>query len=269
MPADRPGPWTLDKVKKRLRAEQVQRKTLAAARYRLEEDQQRARVVKLIKSDKSFAVLMPISVTSEIARLENVDGESCHDLELAKKVSIMSKITLASSVEVWLINLPGEPFNHFYSNGMEGLGLNDRSSGSLHGTVIMDSISFPVTRSSRRLNPSVSETQVIRNEPISATHADWVSIHTPAAEAIVSGDRHAEEHGISSVAPVHENGTIKWSNVPRQPIPKLDDVSLWIGHQLKHERMPAKYQHMAPEGELIASLDRHPEGLLLYRVIIL
>ena len=86
---NRPGPWTLDKVKKRLRAEQLQRETLAAARYRLEEDQQRARVVKLIKSDKSFAVLMPISVTSEIARLENVDGERCHDLELAKKVSVM------------------------------------------------------------------------------------------------------------------------------------------------------------------------------------
>ena len=39
MPAHRSGPWTLDKVKKRLRAEQVQRETLAAARYRLEEDQ--------------------------------------------------------------------------------------------------------------------------------------------------------------------------------------------------------------------------------------
>ena len=66
---------------------------------------------------------MPISVTSEIARLENVDGERCHDLELAKKVSGMSKIVLASSAEVWLINLPGESFNHFYSNDMEGLGL--------------------------------------------------------------------------------------------------------------------------------------------------
>ena len=86
---------------------------------------------------------------------------------------------------------------------------------------------------------------------------------TPAAEAIVSGDWHSEEHGISSVAPMHENGTIKWSNVPRQLIPKLDDdVSLWIGHQLNYERMPAKYQHMVPEGELIASLDGYPEGLL-------
>jgi hypothetical protein len=32
-------------------------------------------VVKLVRDNKHFAVLMPISVTSEIARLENVDGE--------------------------------------------------------------------------------------------------------------------------------------------------------------------------------------------------
>ena len=81
-------------------------------------------VAKLISDNKNFAVLMPISVTSEIARLENDNnGARCHDLELAKKVSAMSKITLASSAEVWLINLPGEPFNRFYSNDMEGLGL--------------------------------------------------------------------------------------------------------------------------------------------------
>ncbi len=60
-------------------------------------------IVKLIKDDKSFAVLIPISVTSEIARLENKDGERQYDYELAKKVQGMSKITLASSAEVWLI----------------------------------------------------------------------------------------------------------------------------------------------------------------------
>ena len=79
---------------------------------------------QLIKDGKSFAILMPVSVTSEIARLENKDGERCHDKELAIKVSVMSKITtLASSSEVWLINIPGEQFNHFINNDMEGLGL--------------------------------------------------------------------------------------------------------------------------------------------------
>ncbi len=59
----------------------------------------------------------------KIARLENKDGERCHDKELAIKVSAMSKITLASSSEVWLISIPGEQFNHFINNDMEGLGL--------------------------------------------------------------------------------------------------------------------------------------------------
>jgi hypothetical protein len=72
-----------------------------------------------------FAVLlMPISVTSEIARQENKEGIRCHNHELAMKVHAMSKITLASSAEVWLINHSGEPFNHFYNNDMEGLGLS-------------------------------------------------------------------------------------------------------------------------------------------------
>jgi hypothetical protein len=79
--------------------------------------------MQLIKDNKSFAILMPVSVTSEIARLENKDGQRRHDKELALKVKAMSKITLASSSEVCLINLPGEPFNHFLSNDMEGLGL--------------------------------------------------------------------------------------------------------------------------------------------------
>jgi hypothetical protein len=127
-------------------------------------------VVKLIKENKHFAVLMPVSVTSEIARLENIDGERCHDLELAKKVSAMSKITLASSAEVWLINLPGESFNHFYSNDMEGLGLKgvqevfliSYEDMKIQSNIIIEEIdrtndtqittmeSFPVTRSAKR-----------------------------------------------------------------------------------------------------------------------
>jgi hypothetical protein len=79
--------------------------------------------IQLIKDGKNFAILMPVSVTSEIARLENVEGERCFDKEMAIKVSAMSKVTLASSSEVWLINLPGETFNHFLNNDMEGLGL--------------------------------------------------------------------------------------------------------------------------------------------------
>jgi hypothetical protein len=68
---------------------------------------------------------MPVSLTSEIARLENVKGQRMHDLDMASKVAAMSKIVMASSSEVWLVNCPGPQFNHFYNNDMEGgLGIN-------------------------------------------------------------------------------------------------------------------------------------------------
>ena len=74
--------------------------------------------IQLIKDGKQFAILMPISLTSEIARLENVDGQRVHDIETAKKVASMSKIVLASSSETWLVSCPGPAFNHFYNNDM-------------------------------------------------------------------------------------------------------------------------------------------------------
>ncbi len=246
--------------------------------------------VKLIHGDKYFAVLMPISVTSEIARLENVEEERRHDLELATKVSRMSKITLASSAEVWLINLPREPFNHFYSNDMEGLGLTGVQEVFLASyeemkiqsriimdvndeeppidTVVVDA--FPTTRASARLkdkriakqNSDDSITRPKGKRTTDVVHPEWSGISTSAGRAIVSGDRHSEEQGISAVTPVHENGKITWTNVPRQPIPKLDDVDLWIGRQLNHEKLPAKYLYEAPEGELVTSIEGYPEGLL-------
>ncbi len=227
-------------------------------------------------------MLVPILVTSEIARLENVEGERRHDLELATKVSRMSKITSASGAEVWLINLPGGPFNHFYSNDMEGLGLTGVQEVFLASyeevkiqsriimdvddedlpinTVVMDS--FPTTRASARLkdkniakqNSDGPITRPAGRRTKDVVHPDWSSISTSAGQAIVSGDRYSEEHGISAVTPVRENGKITWANVPRQPLPKLDDVDLWIGRQLNHEKMPAKYLYEAPEGELVTSV---------------
>ncbi len=50
---------------------------------------------------------MLVSLTNEIARLENVDGQGVHDLGMAKKVRAISKIVMASSAAVWLIHCPG------------------------------------------------------------------------------------------------------------------------------------------------------------------
>ncbi len=63
--------------------------------------------MQLIKDGKHFAILMPVSLTTEIAGLENVDGQRMHDLNMANKVAAMSKIVMASSSEVWLVNCSG------------------------------------------------------------------------------------------------------------------------------------------------------------------
>jgi hypothetical protein len=41
--------------------------------------------------------------------------------------------------------------------------------------------------------------------------------------------------------PVINEGRIKWKRIPREPIPQLSDINLWVGQQLRHTNMPAKY----------------------------
>ncbi len=74
-----------------------------------------------------------------------------------------------------------------------------------------DMEAFPITRSQRKLHESSSE------------------ILTPASEPIISGNRHTQEQGVRTIVPVNDNGTIRWTNVPKQPIPSLDNVDMWIG----------------------------------------
>ena len=85
---------------------------------------------------------------------------------------------------------------------------------------------------------------------------------TPSANAIISGERHTEEHETGTITPVLENHRIKWKIIPKQPISELLDVSQWIGHQLNYKRMPKEYMDVTPVGKLLASLEGHPEGLL-------
>jgi hypothetical protein len=101
---------------------------------------------------------------------------------------------------------------------------------------------FPITRSQNR--------------------ADTPSVSTPSVNAIISGERHTDEHEIGTITPVLENHRIKWKIIPKQPISELLDVSQWIGHQLNYKRMPKEYMDVTPVGKLLASLEGHPEGLL-------
>ncbi len=74
--------------------------------------------------------------------------------------------------------------------------------------------SFPVTRSTKRARSQQQVAQESDEDRAMSRNQLQVaqgisSIHTPAGETIVTGDRLTEEHGMSSVAPLHENGTIR------------------------------------------------------------
>jgi hypothetical protein len=183
----------------------------------------------------------------------------------------MSKITLALSSEVWLINLPGESFNNFLSNDMEGLGLT----GCLE--VFQESLMRErEDTAARHLHfkernepdcgdpiESFDETATLEAYPItrSKLRSD-TTISTPAANNIISAERDTGGQETRTITPVLEHNKFRWKNVPKQPIPELQDISMWIGHQLNHKRMPKEYQNTPPDGKLISSLKGHPEGLL-------
>jgi hypothetical protein len=228
--------------------------------------------IQLIKDKKNFAILMPVSVTSEIARLENMEGERCFDKEMAIKVSAMSKVTLAS--RVWLINLRGQPFNHFLNNDMEGLGLTGCQA------VFQDSLARERESSEiiQDYNDIVAEEQLKQSDlneldqnedgtaeafPVTRSrNRSDTRILSPAANTITTGERPNREHETRAVTPVLENSEIRWTNVPKHPIPALSDLNQWIEHQLKHKRLPKEYTEEPPKGKFITSVEGRPEELL-------
>ncbi len=74
----------------------------------------------LIANGKQFAVLMPVSIAGEVARLENSGGERHYNDELLKKVEGLSRIILAQDAEMWLVNLNNHRVNEFVPIHQQG-----------------------------------------------------------------------------------------------------------------------------------------------------
>jgi hypothetical protein len=65
------------------------------------------------QSEKQFAVLIPMSVVGEIARLENDAGERLYDPELITAVEKLSRVILAQDAEMWLISIEDHHIGEF------------------------------------------------------------------------------------------------------------------------------------------------------------
>ncbi len=101
------------------------------------------------------------------------------------------------------------------------------------------------TRSKKRTVDNVDE----QSEPVL----------TPAHETITRSRATVEKQ---MVVPALEKERISWKRAPRQPLPVLTPIESWVELQLEHEKMPAKYMHEPPEGELIRNISGRPAKLL-------
>ena len=61
----------------------------------------------LIRRDRAFAILTPLSLIPQISR--GTTGHEEDDDSIARKVDSMTKIIMAATADVWLVNLPGLP----------------------------------------------------------------------------------------------------------------------------------------------------------------
>jgi hypothetical protein len=74
----------------------------------------------LISNGKQFAVLIPVSIAGEIARLENDNGDRRYDDEMLRSVEGLSRIILAQDAEMWLLNITGHRINEFVPIHQQG-----------------------------------------------------------------------------------------------------------------------------------------------------
>ncbi len=214
----------------------------------------------LLKNDRQFAVLMPLSLVPELSRLENSGGAQAHDLDVARKVDALSKIVLLSSAQVWLVNLAQFAVAKVLTIMEEGAGLDEvertfrESLFNLHDmmeqkddwhdhntTVEL----LATTRSRKRTADSVNE----QSE----------AVLTPAHGTITRSRSTAHRQ---MVVPNLERGRTSWKRAPREPLPVLAPMELWIGLQLDHEKITEKYMHEPPDGELIKNISGRPAELL-------
>ena len=79
----------------------------------------------LLKNDRPFAILMPLSLVPKLSRLENNGGVRSHDLNVAKRVDSLSKIVLPSSAQIWLVNLAHFSVTKVLTIMEEGAGLDE------------------------------------------------------------------------------------------------------------------------------------------------
>jgi hypothetical protein len=180
---------------------------------------------------------------------------------VAKKVDALSKIVLPSSAQVWLVNLAQFAVTKVLTIMEEGAGLDEvertfrESLCSLFHDVMEQKDDWHEHNSAIELMVTTRS----RKRTIDNFDEQSEPVLTPAHGSITRSRSTAEKQ---MVVPALEKGRISWKRAPRQPLPVLAPIELWVGLQLEHEKMPAKYTHEPPECELIKNIPGRPVELL-------
>ncbi len=229
----------------------------------------------LIKEEKQFAILIPISIVGEIARLENIDNARNYDMELTSSVEKLSRIILAQDAEMWLISLDKHHIDDFIS-------LQKRMETNLQElTTVKEAVTKAKESKTNKVLRQETEAYYYGNfqdHQDDDMNQDDVSTHSmlPSTRSMAKHTKnvkkrssnatpessHEQQSFKEDTTPVISEGRVKWKRVPREPIPQLSDVNLWVGQQLRHANMPTKYLNVQPKGSLIPMDSTYPEGLL-------
>jgi hypothetical protein len=217
----------------------------------------------LLKNDvRQFAVLMPLSLVPELSRLENSGGTQAHDLDVARKVDALSKIVLPSSAQVWLVNLAQFAVTKVLTIIEEGAGLNEVERTFREFLYsLYDMMEQKDDWHEHNATVELMATTRSKKRTVDNFDKQTESVLTPAHGTITRSRSTADKQ---MVAPTLARERISWKRAPRSPLPVLlvAPMKLWIGLQLDHDKMPAKYMHEPPKGELVKNISGRPAELL-------
>ncbi len=205
----------------------------------------------MLAQNRQFAVLMPLSLVPELARLENSEQSRVYDQNNAQKFESLSKIIVPSSAQLWLISLNSlkvtkvliepeegaclENVKQTFKDSLDNLFQAMEHDDDWHDHKASDEM-LPLTRSRKR---------IMRNDT-EQSESTLTSAH--------STTRAQSNLNKQLITPTNEHGRLSWKRSPRGPLPRLTTVDQWIGSQLDHDSLPKKCTCGPPKGELIKGI---------------
>ena len=212
----------------------------------------------LIRRDRAFAILTPLSLIPQISR--GTTGHEEDDDNIARKVDNMTKIIMAATADVWLINLPGLPRRH------EVLTMEQLDDDTSHVVELLqtltgiDAKSTPTSHGGKdeRVDVSLSFLLQSRLDLNAYRRCRRQADEQMESSSLLLPVLVSTRAGISQEAAPQRVAKSKMARLTAR-VP-LNPLSSWIGKQLVGQTIPK--HHLDENGILSTILEGFPNGLL-------